>query len=112
MISLYTRHVDLAKLLNAAMTEQRLNIPTRKTPKIEYLPNRADFVVTVCALSSEFERFALRLHAVPLVIPESLPWLVEQLRQRNKRSMNTVIIGHDYVGKWRGMKMTPLDLRD
>lgn len=59
------------------------------------LPRTADYVLTRGQLTAQIERFASRLGAPPVVVPEGGPWLTDKISAAIKTDSDLVIVGYD-----------------
>lgn len=99
MITLYTRNAAIAKVIKDALQGEPVGEIMHEQPNWMQRPASGDYVITRAALTSRIERFAGSLRAMPVVIPEALPWLVERCVKsvRSNPRVIVALVGSDYM---------------
>lgn len=97
MIRLYTRNLTLLKMVRVAFTGEPVGAISHEMPRWLDRPRAARYVITRAMLNRSTEYFAASLGAIPIVLPEGMPWLIQQAKQCNEAGETLILVGSDYI---------------
>lgn len=95
-VRLVTRDRRLVKLVTEHLKGEPCGGIQHETPEWLNRPRTASYVVTTRELCAEVERFAVGVGAMPVVLPEALPFLAQKAVLAHQLGNVLILLGFDY----------------